>query len=401
MPIFDYKAKRGPGDTVEGNLEAETRSSALHELDAMGYTPVWVRENAGPARHGRLRGGGRIRRRDVAVFTRQLASLTRSGVPILRSLRTLGAQTANQRFRRVVENLETTVRDGSLVSAAMAQHPAVFSQLYVNMVRSGESGGILDTALFRLADAQDREEEIRRKVQAAVAYPALVLVVGVLTIVFLLTVFMPRVASLYRSYNELPLPTRVLIGTSDFLAESWYWFGLVLLLLAAIVKRVAALEKGRMFLDRLKLRAPVLGRSILQSEIARFARTLSLLLTAGIGIDKALALSGDTMRNAVLREDVEAMRRNTVNRGATLSSGLEQSRHFPPLVSNMAAVGEEGGSLDESLAEIALFYENEVDLHSRLATSLLEPILILVVGLVVGFIVAAMLMPVFELGTGL
>lgn len=402
MPDFSYKAKRGPGDTVEGHIEAETRSAALHELDAMGYTPVWVREAAARRNvSGRIRRGRRIRRRDIGIFTRQLASLTRAGVPILRGLRTLAAQTANYRFQRVIGDLNATVRDGSLVSAAMARHPAVFSELYVNMVRSGESGGILDAVLFRLADAQDREEEIRRKVQAAVAYPLLVLAVGVLTIIFLLTVFMPRVASLYRSYTDLPWPTRVLIGTSDFFSDSWYWFALVLLLAVAVIKRVAVLDKGRIFFDSLKLRIPILGRSILQSEIARFARTLSLLLTAGIGIDKALGLSGDTLRNTVLQEEVETIRHRTINRGDTLSAGLEESLHFPPLVSNMAAVGEEGGNLDESLAEIALFYENEVDLQSRLATSLLEPVLILAVGLVVGFIVAAMLLPVFELGTGL
>jgi type II secretory pathway component PulF len=401
MPTFSYKAKRGPGDSVEGRIDAETKSAALHELDSMGYTPIWVREFVVKRGTGRIRGGGRIRHRDIGIFTRQLASLTRSGVPILRGLRTLEAQTTNHRLQRVIGDLHATVRDGSLVSAAMARHPAVFPELYINMVRSGESGGILDVVLFRLADAQDREEEIRRKIQAAVAYPLLVLVVGVLTVVFLLTVFMPRVASLYRGYTDLPWPTRLLIGASDFFAESWYWFALVLLLVMAVVKRIAVLEKGRLFFDGLRLRIPVLGRSILQSEIARFARTLSLLLAAGIGIDRALGLSGDTLRNTVLRDEVQEICRRTVNRGDTLSSGLEDSRHFPPLVSNMAAVGEEGGNLDKSLSEIALFYENEVDLQSRLATSLLEPVLILAVGLIVGFIVAAMLLPVFELGTGM
>jgi len=402
MPTFAYKAKRGPGDTVEGHLEAETRSAALQQLDTLGYTPVWVRESAGPARDGaRRRGRGRIRRRDIAVFTRQLASLTRSGVPILRAMRTLSEQTANLRLQRVIADLQATVRDGSLVSAAMAEHPAVFPDLYVNMVRSGESGGILDTVLFRLADAQDREEEIRRKIQAAVAYPVLVLVVGLLTIVFLLGVFMPRVAALYRTYSDLPAPTQILIAISDFVSVAWYWIALVLLLAAAVVRRMAAVEKGRLFFDRIKLRMPVLGRTLLHSDIGRFARTLSLLTGAGIGIDRALALSRDTLRNTVLREEVERIRHDTVNRGATLSAGLERSRHFPPLVSNMAAVGEEGGALEESLAEIASFYENEVDLQSRLATSLLEPVLILAVGLVVGFIVAAMLLPIFRLSTGL
>jgi len=345
--------------------------------------------------------GRRIAQREITVFTRQLASLIKSGVPILKALYTISEQTENPAFRKVIKDFENTIRDGSLLSEALQKYPALFSQLYVNMVRSGESGGVLDTILIRLAESREKEEEVRRKVQAATAYPALVVIVGIITVMVLLVFFLPRITGIFKDYgfSKLPLPTRMIIGVSDFFSHSWYWFLLVIGLLYAVFKRMAALEKGRTMIDRLKLRTPLAGKFIIQSEIARFARTLSLLIQAGIPIEKALTLSGSVLNNSVLRDEVEEIRKGTVTNGMSVSAGLRKARYFPPFVANMAAVGEEGGKLDESMTEIALFYEKEVEQRSRVTTSLLEPILILVVGLVVGIIVAAMLLPIFELST--
>jgi type II secretory pathway component PulF len=334
----------------------------------------------------------------VTFFTRQLASLVRSGVPILRALATIAQQTEAPRFRRVVEDLGGAIRDGNMLSDALARHPRLFPRLYVNMVHSGESGGALDTVLSRLAEAREREEELRRKVQAAAAYPALVAVVGLVTVFVLLSFFMPRVVGLFREYRNLPLPTRMLIGASDFFEESWYWVALVGVLAAVVLRRLAAGETGRGLLDAVTLRLPLVGRLARESDIARFARTLGLLVESGVAIDRALQLSADTLRNAVLRGEIVRVRDETVRHGAAFSDGLRRSRHFPPFVANMAAVGEEAGRLEEALAEIASFYEKEVDQRTRLLTSLIEPALILVVGAAVGFIVFAMLLPIFKIG---
>jgi len=400
MAKFIYKAKNGPDKTVEGELDAETSAEAVARIDAMGYSPVWVREkDAEAGRSGLWRKG--ISQREITVFTRQLASLTKSGVPILKALSTIAGQTGNIAFGKVIKDLENTIRDGSMLSEALARYPVLFPELYVNMVRSGESGGVLDTILFRLSESREKEEEVRRKVQSATAYPILVIFVGIITVLVLLIFFLPRVASIFKDYgyDKLPLPTRMVIGLSDFFAGSWYWMLIVIGLFAAIFKRLMSLEKGRITIDRMKLGLPILGKFIMESEVARFARTLSLLIQTGISIDKALGLSASVLNNAVLKEEVEEVRKNTITQGMSVSAGLKKARYFPAFVANMAAVGEEGGKLDESMLEIASFYEKEVEQQSRLATSLLEPLLILIVGVVVGFIVAAMLLPIFELST--
>jgi len=400
MGKYVYKAKEGPGKTVEGEIDAISRSEAVARLDAIGYTPVWVREKGSAAERSGL-WGQRVGQRDVTIFTRQLASLIKSGVPILKALSTIADQTENRAFAKIIDDAERSIRDGSMLSEALSRYPALFPELYVNMVRSGESGGVLDTILQRLADNREKEDEVRRKVQSAVAYPILVIVVGIATVLVLLVFFLPRVAGIFRDYgyDRLPLPTKIIIGLSDFFSGSWYWLVLIVGLFLAVFRRMAAMEKGRKMIDRIKLGLPLMGKFIRQSEIARFARTLSLLIQAGIPIEKALGLSGSVLNNSILRDEVEDIRTRTVNQGMSVSAGLKKAMYFPPFVANMAAVGEQGGKLDESMMEIAAFYEKEVEQQSRIATSLLEPLLILAVGLIVGFIVAAMLLPIFELSS--
>lgn len=403
MPRFAYKAKNGPGTTLEGTLDAESRAAALAQLDTMGYSPISVREeefdDARRARTSPWTRFRRITRGNVTLFTGHLASLTRSGVPILRTLHTIGDQTENPRMRRVIQEIEATIRDGSMLSEALAHFPRLFSELYVSMVRAGETGGVLDRILTRLAEAREEEEETRRKVQSAMAYPILIMVVGAATVFVLLTFFLPKILDLFESYEDLPGVTRVLIGISGFFEAYWYGILIAGFLVFAVLKRLASAGQGRAFLDGVKLRVPLLGRFVREVDIARFARTLSLLIDSGITIDKALALAANTLRNSVLREEMEHVRSLTVSQGMPFSEGLKRMRHFPSLVANMAAVGEEGGKLDEALSEVAVFYEKSVVQQSRLATSLLEPALILVVGALVGFIVCAMLLPVFQMGT--
>ncbi|MCK5849378.1 MAG: type II secretion system F family protein [Kiritimatiellae bacterium] len=399
MLTFIYKAKDGPGKTVTGELQAETRSSAALELDAMGYSPVWIKEKGATSvdrMSFRLR---RIARRDITVFTRQLASLTKSGVPILKALSTIADQSENPGLGKVVSDMERLIRDGGMLSDALAEFPVLFSELYVNMVRSGESAGVLDTILFRLAESREKEEDMRRKVQAAMAYPLLIVIVAIATVFILLAFFMPKVLVLFKGYGDLPVPTVILIRMSEFMSGSWHWILMIAGLVLAVFNRIATLDRGRTFVDGIKLGLPLIGKFIHQSDIARFARTLSLLIESNISIDNALALSGRTLQNAVLRAEIETVRHDTVQQGMPLSMGLKKAPHFPPLTANMCAVGEEAGRLDEALAEVASYYEKEVDQRSKLASSLIEPVLILIVGAIVGFVVSAMLLPIFKLSS--
>lgn len=402
MPKFKYKAKRGPDTGVEGELTAETYNSAVAKLDAMGLSPIWVREeghedyNAPVSGLANVRG---VKQKDVTVFTRQLASLVKSGVPILKALNTISNQSANPAMRRLVEYIEQTVRDGNMLSDALRKYPTLFPEIYVNMVYSGESAGLLDKMLFRLALAREHEEEVRRKVQAAMAYPTLVIVVGVVTVFVLLTFFMPKIVVLFKDLKNLPLPTRMLMAVSDILSKAWYWVVGAVVFTSLLFKRAAANERGRFIIDSMKLNIPFIGSFILKRDISRFARTMALLIDAGINVDKAIKLSAGTLFNTVIRKEIMNAAEMTITQGMPFSTALRHIKFLPPLVANMSAVGEEGGKLDEALDEIASFYEAEIDQQSKIATSLIEPILILVVGLIVGFIVTAMLMPIFKLST--
>ena len=403
MARFQYKAKDGPGRTVEREIIAETRADAIARIEAEGLIPISVRPWRGGApetRRLRLR-FRHVRRSDVTLFTFQLASLLRSGVPILRALHTVCEQTENPGLGEVVRGIEAAIRDGAMLSEALQRHPRLFPKLYLGMVRSGERAGMLSEMLIKLAEAREKEEETQRKVQSAMAYPVLVAVVGFATVFVLLTFFMPRVMRLFDRYEDLPGVTRALMMISRACADYWYWGLFIAVLIGAVLHRLATLAPGRRFVDTLLLRTPLVGGFVRDVDLARFAHTFALLVQSGLPIEQVLTLSAETMRNSLLRDDVDRVRSLTMAQGMSLTEGLKQSKYFPAYFTNMLAVGEEGGRLDEILREVGGFYERAIERRSRLLTSLVEPILLLVVGAVVGFIVFAMLLPIFDLGSGL
>jgi len=375
---------------------AESRAAVLAQIESQGLTPVWVKLSEG--RRGMHVRHGRVREGDITIFTRQLASMLRGGVSVIASMHSIQEQTESAGLRSMLAEMAGAIRDGAMLSDAMKTYPRCFSALYVNMVEAGEAAGVLDVMLERLADAREQEEEKRRQVQAAMAYPVLVGVVGLATVLILLTFFMPRVMRLFDASAPLPLATRMLLGVSTFLTHQGHWLLLLLALILVVFRRLAMLQSGRTFLDTLLLRTPLLGPFLRDVELARFARTFALLVKSGIPIERVLQLSGNILTNRVLRDDVQHLRVRTVQQGLRLSSGLRSSHWFPAYFANMVAVGEETGHLEASLADVARYYEAAVARQSRLASALIEPVLLLVVGVVVGFIVFAMLMPIFELG---
>ena len=403
MPVYLYKAKDGPGRVVTGTLKEDSRPAVIARLSAMGYSPVSIEEQASGTSAASVRWHFMHRpgKRDVTVFTRQLASLLKAGVPILRSLSTIREQSENPMFERVVVDIEARIQDGAMLSDALQRHPRLFPPLYVNMIKAGEWGGVLDGVLLRLSQVREEEEETRRKVQAAVAYPVLILTVGLITVFVLLAFFLPRILVLFQNVQTLPLPTRILMAISRFFADTWQWLLVALAVLGLTLRSLLKLEKGKMRFDRFKLRIPMLRHFILYAELSRFCRTLALLLNAGVNIDRALELSMATVQNRVLHQDLDRARQDTIQQGLPFSGGLRRSVWIPVYVGNMAVVGEEGGHLDEALQEVSVFYEKELDLRMRLMTSLLEPLLILGMGVLVGFIVAAMLLPIFNLSSTL
>ncbi|MEE9568501.1 MAG: type II secretion system F family protein [Candidatus Binatia bacterium] len=401
MQKFLYKAKDGRKQLMEGVLEAETERGALSKLSQMGYFPLSIqKEEADPQRQASSRSFSiftGIRRRDITFFTRQLSDLLEAGLTLMRALNVIQDQTENPRLQEILGDLVSHVRDGKSFSDALAVYPKVFPPIYVSMVRSGEVGGILGGVLSRLADFSEKEEELQGKVRAAMAYPALICLVGMGTVAVLLIFVVPKLVILFQDVGQvLPLPTQILIAVSNGVAKYW-WGALLIAALGGFFGKRQSLPQGaRLAIDRIKLRLPVWGSLIKKVEIARFARSLATLLSHGVPILQAMQSVYQATGNEMLKGELQQIG-DLLRGGTTLSQGMRQSRIFPNLVINMVSVGEEAGSLDRSLIKIADTYEREADRAMKMMTALVEPVMILVMGSVVGFIVVSMLLPIFQI----
>jgi type II secretion system protein F len=401
MRKFLYKARDHDRRMVEGSLEAETEQEALAKLSDMGCFPLSIeREDAVADGQPAPRSSGlltTIRRRELTLFTRQLADLLESGLTLMRGLDVLREQMEHPRVREVLAEVGSRVRDGRSLSESLGIYPRIFSPLYISMVRSGEVGGMLGGVLARLADITEKEEEVYVKIRAALAYPALILLVGMGTVAALLIFVIPRLVSLFQEVGQtLPLPTRILIELSGWLASYWWVVLVVAAAGAFLIRRGARSPAGRLAVDRIKLHLPLWGTLIKKVEIARFARTLATLLHHGVPILPAMQVVVQGTGNALLRGELQQIGEQ-LRGGTTLSQGMRRGRLFPTFVTHMVAVGEEAGAVDRSLFKIADTYEREADRVIRSMTSLVEPLMILIVGAAVGFIVVSMLLPIFQI----
>ncbi len=402
MPKFRYTAKRSPQDVVEGVVEAENRTGVLAYLAQAGYVPVRVSEEAFQAarpaeRHVPIARARRVPSILLVNFTRQFASLTRSAVPLLRSLQILANQITHSYFRFVLHEVAEAVRQGETLSAGLAKFPKVFPLLYVNLIRSGELSGALDVVLERLAEQQEQEATMRTRVRMALTYPAFVAAVGCATVIFLMTFVMPRLSRLLTGLGDrLPLPTRLLLALSDWMSHWWFW-GLLLggvAVLALLWNGMGA--RGRLAVDRLILRVPLLGPLITQVELARIARSLGLQLGHGIPILQAIEVTIQVSDNRAIRAEMLRLPEG-LRQGGALSNGLKGLTIATPFLVDTVAVGEESGKVSEALTEVAAYYERESERLLQTMAALLEPLLIVMIGLVVGFIVMAVLLPIFEM----
>ena len=404
MPQFAYKAKKDDGSVVTGTLQAESERSALDSLGRMGVFPLQIESRDEDKATARAAATPRqvarnIKSGDISLFTRQLSDLLRAGVPLNRALNTLATQTTNLTLAEMIRDVDRQVSAGATLHEALAKFPKVFSGLYLSMVRAGETGGFLEDVLHRLALFIEKDQELRSRISSAMAYPILLIVIGTGAIAFLMVFFIPRFSEIFKKMGDnLPWPTQIVMAVSYFMRDYWMFafMGLVALMLGW--KRLAGAGAGRRLIDRLRIQVPLFGDIVKKNAVSRFARTLGTLLKSGVAILAALDISKAAMANAVLMEDIDEASAG-VKQGKSLAEILRQSRYFPAMVTDMIAVGEESGNLDEVLVNVADSYDVQVERAVRVFVALFEPALLLVMATLVGFIVIAMLLPVFTLST--
>jgi type IV pilus assembly protein PilC len=342
-------------------------------------------------------GGSRIKTRDIVIFTRQFATMINAGLPLVQSLNILAAQTENKALAEVTRAVVYDVESGNTLADAFSKHPKAYTALYVNMVAAGEAGGILDTILLRLAVFLEKNDALVRKVKGAMVYPGVIICVAMIAIAILLIFVIPTFQSMFASANlELPLPTRIVIGMSNFLIHFWWAMLLGIGAIVFAIRSYYATPAGRLQIDAAMLKAPVLGDVLRKSAVSRFTRTLGTLVSSGVSILEGLEITAKTAGNQVVHNAVMESRQSIAG-GETIAAPLEKSKVFPPMVISMIAVGEQTGGLDEMLSKIADFYDEEVDVAVSALLSLMEPAMIVILGVIVGGMVIAMYLPIFDM----
>ncbi len=395
MPSFEWKGRDRGGRPQGGVLVADSKDSVLGVLRRQQIVPITVKEKGKEIALPKLRRG--VNEKVLAVFTRQFSVMIDAGLPLVQCLQILGEQQDNKAFQRVLFQVREDVESGSSLANAMKKHPQAFNELYVNMVAAGEAGGILDTILQRLATYIEKAARLKAQVKSAMIYPAAVISIAALVVYVILWKVIPVFAALFSSLGaDLPLPTRVVVTLSKFIGRFWWLIIGVLVAIGYAIRRYYATEQGRLVIDGLLLKAPILGVVLRKIAVARFCRTLGTLLSAGVPVLESLEITARTSGNAVLERAILEVRKQ-VEEGKNLAEPLKATKQFPPMVVQMISVGEATGAMDTMLGKIAEFYEEEVDVAVAGMMKLIEPILIFFLGVVIGGIVIAMYLPMFSL----
>ncbi len=394
MPVFVYSARAVSGELQNGEVDLPSRDEVVGFLRRQRLIPVAVRPKP---KEVSISIGSGVRTREIVIFTRQFATMINSGLPLVQSLSILAEQTENPRFRVIITAVLNDIQSGQTLADAMRRHPRIFSDLYVNMVAAGETGGILDTILNRLAVFLEKNDALIRKIKGAMTYPAVMLVVVIGATTILLWKVVPVFAGIFTDAGmALPTPTRVVLALSEFLQSYILFLFLGAIAAAFLVRQFYRTPGGQLAIDRLLLRIPVMGTLIRKSAVSRFTRTLGTLVSSGVSILDGLEITARTAGNRVVHDAVMKSRASIAG-GATISEPLKASGVFPPMVVQMINVGEQTGGLDEMLSKIADFYDDEVDAAVSALTSILEPVMIVIMGVVIGGMVVAMYLPMFDL----
>lgn len=401
MPAFNYRARDTAGKLISGTLEAPHRGIVADKLRAMGYFVVSINEEKSRQQDELnfdiLDKFKRVRSTDIVIFNNQLATMISSGLTLVTSLNILSQQVENKKLQQVIMKVRDDVEAGASFSSALEKHPQVFSALFVNMIGAGETGGALEEILRRLARFAEQSEEVRNNVKTALTYPALIIVVALSVVLFLVVGVFPKFEALFKTMDiPLPLPTQILLGISHFLTTKWYFIVVIAGVLFFFFFRYRKTPAGKYNIDLFTLKIPVFGLIIKKATISRFARTLGTLINSGVPILQSLRIVETTVGNSAMAKIVATVSEN-VNRGESMANPLRDNLIFPPMVGHMVSVGEESGTLDTILNKIADFYDGEVDGMVKRLSSIIEPILLIFIGGIVGLIALSLFLPMFSL----
>jgi type II secretory pathway component PulF len=398
MPLFTYKARDKTGALHEGTMEGARRDAVADQLSSQGFIPVLIDEKKQPLfQPDLLSGFSKVKPQDLIVFSRQLATLVGSGIPFVMSLATMEQQTQSLSLKKSIGNIRRDLEGGASFSDALAKHPKTFTTLYVSMIRAGETAGVLDDILNRLAMLAEHEADMRARVKAAVRYPLIVVVAICVAFMFLVSFVIPKFAMVYdRFKTELPLPTRILIGINYGMQHYWYLLILGVILLIWGVTWYVSTSRGRWQWDTIKLKLPVFGVLFQKVSLSRFARIFAAMQKSGISMMLTLEIAGEVVGNVVLSKVIAEMREN-LSHGKGLVGPMQESGYFPPLVVQMVSVGEETGHLDTMLEKVSDYYDRDVDYTLRNLSTMIEPILLLFVGGMVLFLALGIFLPMWNL----
>ncbi len=401
MPTFKYTAKDADSKTVTGKIAADNKSSVVEELRKRKLIIISVEEtkDSSTKKSAKKRGGKKVKPDEIVIFTRQLSTMVDAGIPIMQCLSALAEQTEQPGFKSVLESVETDIKQGSSLSVSFGKHPRVFDTLFVNMIKVGETGGVLSAVLERISGYMEKSLKLQRKVKSALIYPAVVVSMAILITILLLVKVVPTFAGIYDSFDaELPAMTQLLIGTSDFLKKYLLFVVIGGGTLVFLLKKWHKTDKGAVIIDGRILKLPIFGPLLRKVAVSRFSRTLATLIQSGVPILESLDIVEKTIGNRVLELVIQEVKAN-VREGESIATPLEKSGVFPSMVTRMIAIGEKSGQMEKMLLKIAEFYDDQVDAAVEGLTSIIEPLIIGVLGIVIGFIVIALFLPIMSIST--
>jgi len=396
MPVYKYKAIDVSGNSVQGIVDAESIKTANEKLKKQGVYLSSLKE-VNRIKSRKFFPFGRVSISELAISTRQFSTLISAGLPLEASLSALSEQAEDQKLKEVLTQVKDKVSEGSSLANALNEHPTVFPDLYINLVKAGEASGTLDVVLLRLADFLEKQSALKSKVRSALIYPIFMFFIGMAVVLFMVSFVIPRISKIFEdSQKALPFITVVLIETSNFISQNFIVILILFVAISLLIFRFKNTPRGKMFFDRMALKIPIFGKITSMVVISRFTRTLGTLIASGIPLLDALKISGAVIGNSVYLETLDSVSQN-VREGSSLAKPLRDSEVFPPLVTRMIAVGEQTGEMEEMLSKIADIYDQQVETTVSTLTTLLEPVMILGIGAVMGFIVFAILLPIFDL----
>ena len=400
MPVFEYQALTEKGKNIKGIIDADSMAQARSRLRSHGKFPVSIKESSRSGQGEKNRHISlfdRVKSQEIAIVTRQLATLLGAGIPLVQALSSLVEQTQNKTLKKIIAQIKEEVNEGSTLTMALGNHPKHFSSIFVNMVKAGEASGSLDVVLDRLADFGEKQEALRGRLRAALIYPIFMAVIGAGILFVLITYIVPNITQVFAEMDRvLPLPTQLLIKLSELLRSYWWLLLIGMITIFMAGRTLASSKRGRSFIDHLRFRIPVLGGLIQKILLTRFASTLASLLDSGVGLLASMQIVRALINNVHMAKVIdEAMVQ--IQKGKSMTDSLSHSEWFPPMFIQMMAVGEQSGQLEQMLQKIATAYEREVESSISGLTALIEPLMIVCMGAAVGFIVLSILLPIFEM----